>query len=120
MTDTTDSKQIHCGDLLSEETKDILVDVHLPSIPASSCSPFKFGTLHASYFDVKTRCMLTRHVDLTIQRSDTYVQVHTIHDDCVHVQEGFRDRGQGGGGERTATWPREGEIGVKRWGVLLV
>jgi Mg-chelatase subunit ChlD len=47
--------QVNCGDLLSEESKDILLDIRLPSllgVLAVDHFEFKIGTLKVSYFDV--------------------------------------------------------------------
>jgi Mg-chelatase subunit ChlD len=47
--------QVNCGDLLSEENKDILLDIRLPSIVGVlgvDHFEFKIGTLKVSYFDV--------------------------------------------------------------------
>jgi Mg-chelatase subunit ChlD len=47
--------QVNCGDLLSEESKDVLLDIRLPSIVGVlgvDHFEFKIGTLKVSYFDV--------------------------------------------------------------------
>ena len=47
--------QVNCGDLLSEESKDILLDIRLPSLVGVlgvDHFDFKIGTLKVSYFDV--------------------------------------------------------------------
>jgi Mg-chelatase subunit ChlD len=47
--------QVHCGDLLSEESKDILLDIRLPSllgVLGVDQFEFKIGTLKVSYLEV--------------------------------------------------------------------
>jgi Mg-chelatase subunit ChlD len=65
--------QVTIGDLLSEESKDLLVEVRLPPLndDDSGIDPltFKMGTLKASFFDVGTSSLESCHIDLIVKRS---------------------------------------------------
>ena len=70
VTDTGTGRKVNCGDLFSEESKDILVDLVLPKVACiSGESDFKLGTLKASYFDVATSRMQSSQVELTVRRA---------------------------------------------------
>ena len=54
-TQISGGSQVHCGDLLSEESKDILLDIRLPSllgVLGVDQFEFKIGTLKVSYLEV--------------------------------------------------------------------
>ena len=62
----------HSGDLLSEECKDILVDLLLPAAFDTGeleSGDFKIGTLKVSYFDVASAGMQATHMDLVVHRA---------------------------------------------------
>jgi hypothetical protein len=70
VTDTGAGRKVSCGDLFSEESKDILVDLALPKVACvSEERDFKLGTLKVSYFDVATSRMLASQVELAVRRA---------------------------------------------------
>ena len=65
-------RQVTCGDLLSEENKDILVEATLPRITSDMGSDhldFKIGSLKVSYFDVGSASLQSCQIDLTVKRA---------------------------------------------------
>mmetsp|Transcript_84544 Transcript_84544/g.137040 ORF Transcript_84544/g.137040 Transcript_84544/m.137040 type:complete len:465 (-) Transcript_84544:443-1837(-) len=71
-THVADGRQVCCGDLLSEECKDILVDLLLPAAFNTGelkSGGFKIGTLKVSYFDVASAGMQATHIDLVVHRA---------------------------------------------------
>ena len=61
------------GDLLSEETKDILVELRLPATSTMGelkSGDFKIGVLKVSYFDVASASMQTTLIELVVHRAE--------------------------------------------------
>jgi hypothetical protein len=61
--------RIKCGDILSEEHKDLLVDVILPAFSTDQEADYKIGTLKASYFDVVSTSQQICQIDIIVRRA---------------------------------------------------
>jgi hypothetical protein len=66
---TATGRQVKCGDLLSEEAKDLLVDVTLPACATDQEADYKIGTLTASFFDVTSKSQQSCQIDLIVRRA---------------------------------------------------
>ena len=84
------------GDLLSEETKDILVELRLPATSTMGelkSGDFKIGVLKVSYFDVASASMQTTLIELVVHRAElvpvsicmymVHTHTHTMLMGCV-------------------------------------
>lgn len=72
-TETVDNQttKINVGDLISEESKDILLQLKLPAIaPQESilAADFKVASVHASWYDVNTVSFQNREITLCVRR----------------------------------------------------
>ena len=66
-------RTITLGDLLSEESKDLLMEVRLPSLACDGDidpAQFELGTLKASWFDVTTSSLQSCEMVVTVERSE--------------------------------------------------
>ena len=61
--------EVALGDLQSEETRDVLLELTLPPSAAGGC--VKYSSLSLSYFNVITAAMETLRVELVIDRAST-------------------------------------------------
>ena len=68
-TTASGGRQVKCGDLLSEEGKDLLVDVTLPACATDQEADCKIGTLTVSYFDVMSTSQQSCKIDVIVRRA---------------------------------------------------
>ena len=105
--DAGNGRSVCIGDLLSEESKDILMDVRLPALvqPAQGeIVDFKVGHLHVTYLDVASASIAQLQVDCLVKRSrqvaaaepNRSVSVQRARMDLVKVLEESRAQADSG------------------------
>ena len=105
--DAGNGRSVSIGDLLSEESKDILMDVRLPALvqPAQGeIVDFKVGHLHVTYVDVASASIAQLQVDCLVKRArqvaaaepNRSVSVQRARMDLVKVLEESRAQADSG------------------------
>ena len=101
------ARSVRVGDLMSEEAKDMLIDVRLPALtnaPEGESIDFKIGHLEVTYLDVNSASIMRLHLDCVVKRTrhvtavaaNRVVSVQRARIDTVRALEESRAHADGG------------------------